>query len=113
MENSTEPWFGNGIGRATLLEYAVGIHESIYNCVYQQENEKGLVGVSLARKLMVVAGDAMKNNITTPALQFKFLVTLVKRKFLAMKVKPYILDFKLAFEHFCIHAGGRAILDEQ
>nr|BAD95286.1 putative fatty acid elongase 3-ketoacyl-CoA synthase 1 [Arabidopsis thaliana] len=29
-----------------------------------------------------------------------------------LKVKPYIPDFKLAFEHFCIHAGGRAVLDE-
>ncbi|CAI0465662.1 unnamed protein product [Linum tenue] len=28
------------------------------------------------------------------------------------KIKPYIPDFKLAFEHFCIHAGGRAVLDE-
>ncbi|KAJ0041095.1 hypothetical protein Pint_27504 [Pistacia integerrima] len=27
-----------------------------------------------------------------------------------MKIKPYIPDFKLAFEHFCIHAGGRAVL---
>ncbi|XXG68204.1 hypothetical protein AAC387_Pa06g1344 [Persea americana] len=29
-----------------------------------------------------------------------------------MKIKPYIPDFKLAFEHFCIHAGGWAVLDE-
>ncbi|KAJ0102151.1 hypothetical protein Patl1_05326 [Pistacia atlantica] len=29
-----------------------------------------------------------------------------------MKIKPYIPDFKLAFEHFCIQAGGRAALDE-
>ncbi|EOY05850.1 3-ketoacyl-CoA synthase [Theobroma cacao] len=28
------------------------------------------------------------------------------------KIKPYIPDFKLAFEHFCIHAGGRGVLDE-
>ncbi|XP_066392781.1 3-ketoacyl-CoA synthase 11-like [Miscanthus floridulus] len=28
------------------------------------------------------------------------------------KVKPYIPNFKLAFEHFYIHAGGHAVLDE-
>ncbi|RWR88907.1 3-ketoacyl-CoA synthase 1 [Cinnamomum micranthum f. kanehirae] len=96
-----------------------GSDESSYNCVYQREDDKGIVGVSLARELMAVAGDALKTNITTLAPlvlpyseQFKFLVTLVRKKFLAMKVKPYIPDFKLAFEHFCIHAGGRAVLDE-
>ncbi|XVF66425.1 hypothetical protein PTKIN_Ptkin10aG0034500 [Pterospermum kingtungense] len=29
-----------------------------------------------------------------------------------MKIKPYTSDFKLAIEHLCIHAGGRAVLDE-
>lgn len=29
-----------------------------------------------------------------------------------MKIRPYIPDFKFAFEHFCIHSGGRAVLDE-
>ncbi|KAE8699633.1 3-ketoacyl-CoA synthase 1 [Hibiscus syriacus] len=76
-------------------------------------------GVSLARELMAVAAEALKTNITTlgPLVlplkeQFKFFVTLVRRKVLKGKVKPYIPDFNLAFEHFCIHAGGRAVLDE-
>lgn len=96
-----------------------GSDENSYNCVYQREDDKGKVGVSLARELMAVAGDALKTNITTlgPLVlpwseQLMFLVTLVRRKVLKhMKVKPYIPDFKLAFEHFCIHAGGRAVLD--
>nr|GLL36275.1 3-ketoacyl-CoA synthase 1 [Ipomoea trifida]GME03919.1 3-ketoacyl-CoA synthase 1 [Ipomoea batatas] len=96
-----------------------GSDPNSYNCVYQREDEQGVVGVSLARELMAVAGDALKTNITTlgPLVlplseQFKFLVTLIKRKALKnSRVKPYIPDFKRAFEHFCIHAGGRAVLD--
>ncbi|KAL3536657.1 hypothetical protein ACH5RR_000023 [Cinchona calisaya] len=96
-----------------------GADDNSYNCVSQREDEKGTVGVSLARELMAVAGDALKTNITTlgPLVlpfseQFMFFVTLVKKKVFKAKVKPYIPDFKLAFEHFCIHAGGRAVLDE-
>lgn len=97
-----------------------GADDRNYNCVLQREDEKGTVGVSLARELMAVAGDALKTNITTlgPLVlplseQFLFFVTLIRRKmFNNSKVKPYIPDFKLAFEHFCIHAGGRAVLDE-
>ncbi|GAB4844652.1 inositol polyphosphate kinase kcs1 [Ancistrocladus abbreviatus] len=97
-----------------------GSNDNSYNCAYQREDDKGIVGVSLARELMVVAGDALKTNITTlgPLVlplseQFRFFVSLVKRKILKMAgVKPYIPDFKSAFEHFCIHAGGRAVLDE-
>jgi 3-ketoacyl-CoA synthase len=44
--------------------------------------------------------------------QFMFFVTLVRKKILKAKVKLYIPNFKLAFKHFCIHAGGRAVLDE-
>lgn len=96
-----------------------GADDNSYNCVHQKEDDKGIVGVSLARELMVVAGDALKTNITTlgPLVlpfteQFFFLVTLIRKKIFKAKVKPYIPDFKLAFEHFCIHAGGRAVLDE-
>lgn len=96
-----------------------GADDKCYNCVYQREDDKGVIGVSLARELMAVAGDALKTNITTlgPLVlpfseQLMFFLTLVKRKVFKMKVKPYIPDFKLAFEHFCIHAGGRAVLDE-
>ncbi|EEF32418.1 3-ketoacyl-CoA synthase 1 [Ricinus communis] len=96
-----------------------GADDKHYRCVYQREDDKGTVGVSLARELMAVAGDALKTNITTlgPLVlplseQFMFFVTLVRRKLLKAKIKPYIPDFKLAFEHFCIHAGGRAVLDE-
>jgi 3-ketoacyl-CoA synthase len=43
--------------------------------------------------------------------QFKYLISLFRRKFLKQPIKQYIPDFKKAFHHYCIHAGGRAILD--
>jgi 3-ketoacyl-CoA synthase len=97
-----------------------GAADECFNCVYQREDETGEVGVSLARELMSVAGDALKTNITTLgplvlplAEQLKFLKSLVMRRVFRVKgVRPYIPDFRRAFENFCVHAGGRAVLEE-
>ncbi|KAK8511133.1 hypothetical protein V6N13_013553 [Hibiscus sabdariffa] len=96
-----------------------GADDKCFNCVFQREDDTKRIGVSLSKDLMAVAGEALKTNITTlgPLVlpmseQLLFFITLVARKVFKMKIRPYIPDFKLAFEHFCIHAGGRAVLDE-
>ncbi|KAL8200479.1 hypothetical protein R6Q57_011818 [Mikania cordata] len=96
-----------------------GLDDRAYRCVYQQEDPQGLAGISLSKDLMTIAADTLKSNITTmgplvlPASeQLLFLLTLIGRKIFNPKWKPYIPDFKLAFEHFCIHAGGRAVIYE-
>ncbi|KAL0457116.1 UNVERIFIED_CONTAM: 3-ketoacyl-CoA synthase 20 [Sesamum latifolium] len=96
-----------------------GADNRAYRCAFQEEDEEGKLGVSLSRDLIPVAGEALQANITTlgPLVlpmseQLLFLATLVARKVFKMKVKPYVPDFKLAFEHFCIHTGGRGVLDE-
>ncbi|XP_031399106.1 3-ketoacyl-CoA synthase 11-like [Punica granatum] len=96
-----------------------GAEDRSYGCVFQKEDETGRIGVSLSKDLMAVAGEALKANITTlgPLVlplseQLLFRLTLVARKAFKISIRPYIPNFKLAFEHFCIHAGGRAVLDE-
>lgn len=106
-----------------ILNHVVRTHKGAdnkcYQCVYQEEDEQGKMGVFLSKDLMAIAGDTLKTNITTlgPLVlplseQLLFFAILVARKVFNMKVKPYIPDFKLAFDHFCIHAGGRAVIDE-
>ena len=97
-----------------------GASDRSYTCVTQEEDDTGAhVGVSLSKELMSVAGEALKTNITTlgPLVlpmseQLRFLATVVLKKVFRADVKAYLPDFKLALEHFCIHAGGRGVLDE-
>ncbi|KAL0000801.1 hypothetical protein SO802_014582 [Lithocarpus litseifolius] len=96
-----------------------GADDKCYNCVIQKEDIDKRLGISLSKDLLTVAGEALKTNITTlgPLVlplseQILFFVNLVGRKIFKMKIKKFVPDFKLAFDHFCIHAGGRAVLEE-
>ncbi|KAE8807615.1 3-ketoacyl-CoA synthase 11-like [Hordeum vulgare] len=96
-----------------------GASDRSYGCVTQEEDEAGHVGVSLSKELMSVAGEALRTNITTlgPLVlplseQLRFLATVVLKRVFRADVKPHIPDFTLALDHFCIHAGGRGVLDE-
>ncbi|KAI8464760.1 MAG: FAE1/Type III polyketide synthase-like protein-domain-containing protein [Monoraphidium minutum] len=95
-------------------------NDAAFNCVYEGEDEDGTRGVRLSKELMAIAGNALKTNITTlgPLVlpvseQLLFGAVLLARKLLGKKrVSPYVPDFKLAFEHVCIHTGGRGVIDE-
>lgn len=97
----------------------------MYRCVYQEEDEQRLKGLAISRDLMEVGGHALKANITTlgPLVlpfseQLLFFATLVGRHLFGSNntpeeaKKPYIPDYKLAFEHFCVHAASKTVLDE-
>ncbi|KAK1362575.1 3-ketoacyl-CoA synthase [Heracleum sosnowskyi] len=96
----------------------MGADDSAYNSVLQQEDDDNVVGIKLSKELIAVAGDAIKTNITSlgPIVlpvseQLLFLTTKLAKRIFKMKIKSYVPDFKVAIKHFCIHAGGPAVLD--
>lgn len=102
--------------------------QHLYRCVYQEEDEQRLKGLKISKELVEIGGDALKTNITTlgPLVlpfseQLLFFATLVSRHLfnnggsqpsLLSSKRPYIPDFKLAFERFCVHAASKTALDE-
>ncbi|KAG9441517.1 hypothetical protein H6P81_017371 [Aristolochia fimbriata] len=107
-----------------LVRTHFGAHDNAYCCVQQEQDEEGHVGISLSKDLPAVAGEALTANLTLlgPTVlpiseKFLFLQNLFRRKFLIFSPKstttpPYIPNFRKAFDHFCIHAGGRAVIDD-
>lgn len=97
----------------------VGADDLAYDSIFQMEDKTGIRGVKLSKNIMDVAGTALKKNMTTLApLVFpitehlKFAFFLFRKKVLRVpNLTPYIPDFHIAFNHFCIHTGGRAVID--
>ncbi|KAF9616765.1 hypothetical protein IFM89_032318 [Coptis chinensis] len=97
-----------------LVRTHKGMDQRNFNCIHRKEDVEGKQGLSVSKDLFDVGGHALKANITTlgPLVlpfseQFLFFKTLLSKK-----TKPYIPNYKLAFEHVCILAASKKVLDE-
>ncbi|KAI5081288.1 hypothetical protein GOP47_0004471 [Adiantum capillus-veneris] len=94
-------------------------HDGAHHVVEMREDEEGICGASLSPQLVKVASDALTVNIKSLAPRVLPLTELCKAGWnMAQKdvlkkkgVQPFVPNFKLAFEHFCIHPGGRAVIE--
>ena len=102
-----------------LVRTHLGGDDAAYNAVIQREDDDGLVGVKIGKELMGTASKALEANLTClgPKVlplseKLLFAGNWVGRKvFKARGLKPYVPDFKTAFDHFAIHPGGKAVID--
>lgn len=105
--------------------------DNSYNCVFQRQDEEGRQGVALSKDIVTVAGSAMRRNFIQlgphvlplreqAKVGFNLFVRSVGAKWKkaglpgADKItlpKGYTPNFSKGIDHFCIHAGGRAVIE--
>jgi len=105
--------------------------DNSYKCVFQQEDYADRRGVALSKDIVKVAGQAMKHNFVQLGPHILPIREQVKTVYNRMAIyilqklqkalpkhtgfltvpKAYTPNFAKGIDHFCIHAGGRAVID--
>ncbi|KAL8215258.1 hypothetical protein R6Q57_004707 [Mikania cordata] len=100
-----------------------GAKEESYNCCIQTEDNEGRMGFHLGKSLPKAATRAFVDNLKQIApkvlpirelLRFGILSVIVKmvhsHRKSAGSARPMI-NFKAGVDHFCLHTGGKAVID--
>lgn len=100
-----------------------GSKEEAYDCCIQREDHKGIVGFHLGKNLPKAATSAFIDNLKVIAPKilpirelFRFAVLLLFKKLRQKWSKPGsftkpTINFKQGVDHFCLHTGGKAVID--
>ncbi len=96
-----------------------GAKDDAYNCILLREDAEGHRGVRLTKEIPSVAGRAIEENMTRIGEQIlplreklKFVWhNMIVRKMINRKHPKYTPNFRAGVDNFCIHTGGRGVID--
>uniref|UniRef100_A0A453RAU7 FAE domain-containing protein n=2 Tax=Aegilops tauschii TaxID=37682 RepID=A0A453RAU7_AEGTS len=103
---------------AHVIRTCTGYQDNAYQCVFHEEDDKGNLGLNLSKNLVDATDKALRASIITVgplilplSVKIAIFLSSISEKGLNGTAKPYVPDFRTAFDHLCVHAGGRAVID--
>lgn len=105
-----------------LLRTHHGANDDSYGCCMQMEDSQGRLGFHLSKSLPRAAARSLVDNLkelaprVLPTLELaRFMVLVLVRKLISGSSKASLnkptINFKTGIEHFCLHTGGKAVID--
>ncbi|XP_047317405.1 3-ketoacyl-CoA synthase 12-like [Impatiens glandulifera] len=100
-----------------------GARDEAYGCCFQKEDNEGSVGFYLSKTLPKAATHAFVDNLKVACPKIlpirellRFSISTLARKWLGWGSSKSggsrtILNFKTGVDHFCLHTGGKAVID--
>lgn len=100
-----------------LIRTHIGGDDDAYNCCLQKEDAEERLGFHLSKTLPKAAALAFSQNLrglaprVLPLRELAQYAALAVRRRLRSSIKSEGVDFKSGVEHFCLHTGGKAVIE--
>ncbi|XP_073315661.1 3-ketoacyl-CoA synthase 12-like [Primulina huaijiensis] len=95
-----------------LVRTHLGASDEAHTCCMQKEDDQGTLGFFLGKNLPKVATRAFAKNIAELAPKVMPLTELIRYAALKFLKRAAILNLKAGIDHFCLHPGGTAVIEE-
>ncbi|KAL1826738.1 hypothetical protein ACET3Z_005150 [Daucus carota] len=88
-----------------------GARDDAYTSCIQMEDEHGRVGINLSKNLPKAATRAFIENLRVICPKILPLREILRYALLSFVGKFVMINFKTGVDHFCLHTGGKAVID--
>ncbi|KAI3793381.1 hypothetical protein L1987_36000 [Smallanthus sonchifolius] len=95
-----------------LVRTHFGSNEDAYNCCMQVEDDEGYAGFRLTKLLTKSAARSLSKNLRVLLPKVLPLWEIIRFAATKSYQTSSKINLRTGIEHFCIHPGGRAVIDE-